>query len=269
MKKEFKFFGLLIALLVIMTGCESTKKDAKGELEDAIKKTSEVKGLALKLDASMEASAEGTTMTVNLGMNGDFYNDNTPTSHFTTNVSLFGMSQTMEMYTEVKDGYNYTYTKSGDKWTYTKSEYKKEETSPEQIKKVLDNAKTVKKEKTDKKGYTKLVVTVDKDKINEAMKNETVSNLVSNDTKIGTDITMNVYLKDGYISIVEMDLGNILKDALANSENSNSNDANVKAKITIEMSNFNKVDKITVPEDVTKNATEETNDDLSNSLLTE
>lgn len=264
MKKSLKFFSLLIAILVMMTGCNTTKKGAKEQLEDAIKKTSEVKGVTLKLDASMEATAEGTTMTVNLGMNGDYYNDDTPTSHFKTNVSLLGMSQEMEMYTEVKDGYNYTYTKSGDKWTYTKSEYKKEETSPEQIKKVLDNAKSVKEEKTDKKGYTKLVVAVDKDKINEAMKNENINELVSDDTKVSSDVTMNVYLKDGYVSIVEMDLGNVLKDALANSDDSN--DANVKAKITIEMSNFNKVDKVSVPEDVTKNATEETS---SNSLLSE
>lgn len=267
MKKSLKFFSLLIALLVIMTGCDTTKKDAKEQLEDAIKKTSESKGITLKLDASMEATAEGTTMTVSLGMNGDYYNDDTPTSHFTTNVSLLGMSQEMEMYTEVKDGYNYTYTKSGDKWTYTKSEYKKEETSTEQIKEVLDNAKSVKEEKTDKKGYTKLVVTVDKDKINEAMKDESISSLVSDDTKINSDITMNVYLKDGYVSIIEMDLGNVLKDALADSEDSS--DANVKATITIEMSNFNKVDKISVPEDVTKNATEETDSDLSDSLLSE
>lgn len=264
MKKSLKFFSLLIAILVMMTGCNTTKKGAKEQLEDAIKKTSEVKGVTLKLDASMEATAEGTTMTVNLGMNGDYYNDDTPTSHFKTNVSLLGMSQEMEMYTEVKDGYNYTYTKSGDKWTYTKSEYKKEETSPEQIKKVLDNAKSVKEEKTDKKGYTKLVVTIDKDKINEAMKNENINDLVSDDTKVSSDVTMNVYLKDGYVSIVEMDLGNVLKDALANSDDSN--DANVKAKITIEMSNFNKVDKVSVPEDVTKNAKEETS---SNSLLSE
>ncbi len=265
MKKSLKFFSLLIALLVIMTGCDTTKKDAKGKLEDAIKKTSEAKGITLKLDASMETSAEGTTMAVKLGMNGDYYNDDIPTSHFTTNVSLLGMSQEMEMYTEVKDGYNYTYTKSGDKWTYTKTEYKKEDTSTEQIKKALDNAKTVKEEKTDKKGYTKLVVTVDKDKINEAMKNENVSKLVDNDTQINSDITMNVYLKDGYVSIIEMDLGNFLKDALAASEDSSN--ANMKATITIEMSNFNKVDKISVPEDVTKNATEEVDGDFSNSLL--
>ncbi len=267
MKKSLKFLSLFIAILIVMTGCEtSNTKDAKTQLEDAIKKTSEAKGMALKLDASMEAAAEGTTMTVKLGMNGDFYNDDTPTSHFTTSVSLLGMSQESEMYTEVKDGYNYTYTKSGDKWTYTKSEYKKEDASPEQIKKVLDNAKSVKQEKSDKKGYTKLVVTVDKDKLNEAMKNESISELVSNDTKIDTDITMNVYLKDGYVSIIEMDLGDVLKSALANSENSNNN-ANVKATITIEMSKFNKVDKISIPEDVTKNATEEKDDDES--LLTE
>lgn len=269
MKKGLKFLSLFVALLIIMTGCDNTKKDAKSELEDAIKKTSEVKGVALKLDASMEASAEGTTMTISLGMNGDFYNADTPTSHFKTNVSLLGMSQEVEMYTEVKDGYNYTYTKSGDKWTYTKSEYKKEEASTEKIKEVLDNAKSVKEEKTDKKGYTKLVVTVDKDKINEAMKNENVSELVSDDAKVNTDITMNVYLKDGYVSIIEMDLGNVLKDAIADNENSNSTDSNVKAKITVEMNNFNKVDKISVPEDVTKNATEETDADFSDSLLSE
>lgn len=256
MKRSLKLLSLLLLLVVVMTGCG--KKDPKTQLENALEKMEDVKGVTLKMDANIEATSEGTTMTMAIGMNGDFYGEGKEAAgHYTANISLFGMNQEVEMYTEVKDGYVYNYTKSEDGWTYTKNEYKETEFEKDDLTEILDKAKTIKEEKSDKDGYTKLVVTVSKETINEAMKDESVASALDSEesVELKEDFSFNVYLKDGYVSIVEIDLGKVIMDSMT-SEETEGND--MKATLTVELTNYNKVEKITVPEEVTKNAKEET-----------
>lgn len=265
MKKNLKFLSILVAVILVLTGC-GTKKDAKTQLSDAIEKTKKMESAAIKLDVKAEMTSEGTTMALGLGMNGNVSGTGKDMkSHLNANVSFFGMNQETEMYTEVKDNYMYTYTKEDGKWTYTKEEYKEEETiSTEKVTEILNKAKSIKEEKSDKKGYTKLVVTVGADTLNEAMKSETVSELAGETSaEIKNDLSFNVYLKDGYLSIVELDLGKFIKDSVSAEELEK---GEIKAVISIELNDINKADKVTIPEEVTKNATEEKDTEISTDL---
>lgn len=267
MKRSLKYFTLLVALLVVVTGCSFGKKDSKTQLEDAVNKTVDAESGKVKADLTASVSMQGTTIDISMTADAEEYkeSDNVLSGHAKVNMSLFGMSQSSEVYMDVKDGYLYTYTGSDGEWTYTKSEYKvADKLSKEKISEYIDKAKEIKEEKTDKKGYTKLLVTISSDEINKLYNNSElndgeVSNIVSN------DVTLTVYLKDGYVAIVEMDLTDAFK-ALIGQMGSSSEELNnmeISAKVSIELSDFNKVDKITIPEDVVNNATEETDDSSS------
>ena len=162
-----------------------------------------------------------------------------------------------------------------DKKTYQEviNDLKKEFTDSEKFIKLV---KSLKEEKTDKKGYTKLVVTFDKDKINEEIKKSADKTIeeYQNDTKttseekneaiekakkisdnglLSKDIKVNIYIKDGYIAIVDVDLSELIscvsKDSLSEEEKKQIDDLNLEAKLTIELSNFNKIEKIEIPAD--------------------
>lgn len=269
MKRSLKYFTLLVALLVVITGCSFGKKDSKTQLEDAINKTTDAKSAKVKMDLTASASMQGTTLDISMTADAEEYqqSDDVLSGHAKVNMSLLGMSQSSEVYMDVKDGYLYTYTGSDGEWTYTKSEYKvADKLSKEKISEYVNKAKEIKEEKSDKKGYTKLFVTISSDEINKLyndseLKTEEVSNVVSK------DVTFTVYLKDGYVTIVEMDLTDTIKDLVSQlgSYAEELKNLDVSAKLSVEFSDFNKVDKITVPEDVINNATEET--DASSSAL--
>ena len=96
------------------------------------------------------------------------------------------------------------------------------------------------------------------------MKSETVSELAGeNSVEIKNDLSFNVYLKDGYLSIVELDLGKFIKDSVSAEELEK---GEIKAVISIELNDINKADKVTIPEEVTKNATEEKDTEISTDL---
>ena len=262
MKRSLKYFSILLAIILVLTGCgnnsTSSKKDAKEQLNDAIKKTNEANSFSAKFGLNLEASSNGSTMSASLTGNGDFnLKDNTPSAHYTANMSLFGMAQEIEGYVTVKDNKVYTYSKSEGDWTYSTSDYKAEDFSTEKINTLADNAKEVKSVKSDKSGYTKLEVTIDKEKLNSSTQDVDTSSLLGSDLKFDSDIVVNVYLKDGYVSIVEIDLADLLKGVLSDDDNT---DLSLTAKVTIELSNFSKVSPITIPDDVLSNAKEEKSD---------
>ena len=247
MKNTLKYLGTMFAMVLLMTGCGS--KSAEDTFSDAIDKTKDVKNLhlAMKVDASV--SAQGTTMGIGMNIEGEGGEE---AAHFTGKVSLLGMEQEMEVYTLEKDNMMYSYQKDDEgNWTYTKEAINKEEMDTEEVLKKLKEYKSIKKVKSDKKGYTKLEVVYDGKKLNEATSDETVKETLGQDVKIEKDLVVNVYVKDGYISIISVDLGDLAKDLVKEQG------YEVKATITIEMSKFNKVNKVTVPEEVLNNAKEE------------
>lgn len=260
MKRSLKFLSLLLMVMLVLTGCK--KEDPKKQLENALEKLEKAESVSLKLDADLSVSAEGTTMAIGLGLNGD-YSLKTKAGHFKANVSMFGMNEESEMYMEEKDGYTYSYEKDDEGWTYTKTAVTEDEKKETKAADVLKEFKSVKEVKSDKKGYTKLEVVISKDKLNDTMKEneEMVSELVDGEMAINKDVTLNVYLKDGEIRFITLDLADLLKDAMGEEAAS----ADMKAVITLELSNYNKNNDLKVPEEVTKNAKEEVEMDLEDS----
>ena len=248
MKNTLKYLGTMFAMVLLMTGCGS--KSAEDTFIEAIDKTNDVKNLkfAMKVDASV--SAQGTTMGIGMNIEGE---GDEEAAHLTGKVSVLGMEQEMEVYTLEKDDVMYTYKKDeSGKWTYSKEALNKEiKMNTEEVLKKLKEYKSIKKVKSDKKGYTKLEVVYDGKKLNELTSNETVKENLGKDVKIEKDLVINVYVKDGYIAIVSVDLTDLAKDLVKEQG------YEVKATITMEMSKFNKVSKVTVPEEVVNNAKEE------------
>ena len=69
------------------------------------------------------------------------------------------------------------------------------------------------------------------------------------------DITLSVYIKDGYVYIIEFDVTDILKQMSEEYPEEYPNDFS-EVKMIIEYSNFNEINDIVVPQEVVDNAKE-------------
>lgn len=262
MKKYFKYFCLVfILLLLFITGCG--KKDPEKQLKNAIEKTENANSVKMKFGLNYGIEMQGISMNMSFTGDQDIYKENEESisAHGTYKIGTFGMNQSSESYVTLKDGYLYTYVKDEDgQWTYSKIEYKNNNDYKDKVIKVLDSATKVKSEKSEKKGYEQLSVTINivdalkqfdniipKDSLDEINKQ-----LDNNSMK---EITFTVYLKDGYISVIEMSLENILKNMLKDISDEY-DDINFNGLLTISMDDYNKVSKIEIPDDVINNAKE-------------
>lgn len=262
MKKSIKYFGLmLLVLLIFTTGCD--KKDPEKMLKAAIKKTENLKSVKVKFNLNENVKMQGISMDMSFTGDEDVYMDNKDNmvAHGSYGMTMFGMNNSIENYIELKDGYIYTYNKDVDSgWKYIKTEYKQENDYKDKMIEFFDDAKTVKSQKSDKKGYTKLLVTLASDKINTFYKELAPKELIEQlDKLISKDINFNVYLKDGYISIVEFDLSDMFEDvkSLFGEITEEYKDIDFTIKLTIEFSDFNNVSEFKIPDEVIKNAKEE------------
>lgn len=245
--KKLKYILPLIILLVI-TGCGSPKQ----QLERSIIKMKDMKSATVEIKADMEVPVLGQKLNAGLDITGDMINlndKNKMKTHLNTNVNFLVNIKT-ESYSHIKDGYVYTYTKSNDKWKYNKAKIEENNTennfSKEDIITMLETFKDVQASETDKEGYTKLLVTLNKDSIN-SLYNKYANKNTSNNINIEKDVVATIYLKDGYIAIIDMDLSDMIK-----------NDKNdITAHITISLSNINKVKDFDIPNEVVENATED------------
>ncbi len=271
MKKGLKYLSILFALILVITGCgkkdkkEESKSASNDDFAAAVEKTSNVKGFKMNAKADIKVSAQGQEMPMSLSMNGDVYSDlEKPSAHINGTIDLgaLGGKQDVELYTNVKDGKIYTYSKTENQWTVDTQDYNKEQTNKvnkEEILNKIKDAKEIEKVDSDKDGYTKYQIKVTADKINEALK--TAGSAAGTDMKVDSDFKLDVYVKDGYVSIISIDLGDLFKEMLKSS----GTNMDVTAKMTIEFSDFDKVSEIVVPESVVSTAKADTTG--SNSML--
>ncbi len=251
MKKCLKYLGLLITLSLILTGCGND--DAKKQLDSAIKKMESVKSLAATADIELTTEASDDTMSMIFNVDGTYYTDDkVNTSHAKIKASLLGTSNETETYTELKDGYLYNYTKDNDGWVYTKTKTPTNINNPkEQVVGIVKQFTKVRKQKSDKKGYDKLVVTIDKDKLSKVLDSGFLDSLTdssTSDLNISEDLVIDVYLKDDYISIVVFDLSDLFSDAM----DANGLTGDIKMTVTLKLDKYNQVSKITIPEEIIK-----------------
>jgi hypothetical protein len=262
MKKNFKYFSLVfILLLLFITGCG--KKDPEKQLKDAIEKTENANSVKMKFGLNYGIEMQGISMNMSFTGDQDIYKENEESisAHGTYKIGTFGMNQSSESYVTLKDGYLYTYVKDEDgQWTYSKIEYKNNNDYKDEVIKVLDSATKVKSEKSDKKGYEKLSVTLNIDgvlkQLDGVVPKDSIDEINKQLDKTSIkDFKITIYLKDGYISIVEMNLDDILKNMLKDISDEY-DDINFNGLLTIVMYDYNKVSKIEIPDDVINNAKE-------------
>lgn len=274
MRKSLKYFGFLLLTLLVITGC--SKKDPKDQLTEAIKKTQKLESAAFKVDVTAEMKAEGKTAGLSGTVSGEMLLGEKNADMHAKVSGKYNMGKeesiSMEAYAVTEDGKEVSYTtEDGSKWAKAVAELNTDEYAKslkEFREKELDlEFKSVKELSSDKKGYTKLEVVIDSKKMTEKME-EAKKEAEKNDTTKGfsstfdmfksdKDITLTVYLKNGYVSIIEYDATEMLNDLLKGlySEDQASK-VEVSGKISIELDKINNVSKIEVPEEVKKNAVE-------------
>lgn len=257
MKQFLKYFSVMIMVLVLSTGC-GKDKDAKTILEEASANMKNVESMSMKMTLEMGIDVEGSTFSMN--MLADMDMDKNENMHGTYTVSMMGISEDIEMYMTTKDGYEYTYMKpaSSDEWQYTKEEAvvlpEEEDTElTEEMNEMFESMTDIKEVESDREGYTKLEVTVDMGKFNDLMAEyETGEELPAFDSE--TAMKMNLYIKDNYICIMEIDFTDLMKDMVEQDQEEYGSVTYSTVKMTIELGDFNKIDEIVVPEEVVNSA---------------
>ena len=311
MKRSLKYLSLLVAAILVVTGC-NLKTDPEKQLKEAIEKTSKATSVNEKINAEVSMKEDGKDVSLNLEGDFDEYMESEEKGalHGNLKLSSQGMSYSVEGYADIDKNIFGAYLNVAGTWIKFENKIDEEEFNKviEQYKDKFNTkdgdefmklVKEVKTEKTEEKGTTKLVVVFDKDKINseikdtfskvkeEAMKEitdaedkkdaeEEISEFeeIINKGILSDNISCNIYLKDGYISKFEFDMTNLInsiqksfnldKDKLKEFEA-----AELKAKITIELTKYDKVEKITIPDAAKngKNFEDLMNDENTSSLL--
>ena len=270
MKKGLKYFSLFLALILVLTGCgkkssetKENKENGNVSIEDAFEKTFDAKGFSVNGTVSMKMAVQGMNAEIKADIKGDVYKGENLSSHLITTATAIGMNTKAETYTVVKDGEQYTYQKTDNEgWEYAKSKvtdsFKKED-----FVNALKEAKENKKVDSDKEGYTKYEVTFDTSKLTGKL------NLGDLTSIPAMDLTANIYVKDGYVSIISIDLSELYKKMMSDSTTTGSiaGSADITASIYMELSNFGNVNEITVPQDVVSSAKESNDIESSLNLL--
>jgi hypothetical protein len=238
--KKLKNLVILFITILVVTGCDND--NGKELLDEAFKNMENVKSVAMVMEISMGNEQYNMSMKVD-----GKYDSNEKKSYFETTASLFGMAVTTKTYTVEKDDKEYAYsTEDGNIWTYTISDSNNKEGAMNEVTSATKYAKeykSVKKVKSDLKGHTKLEVIIAKDTMNNLMSETGESNSVV----ITNDLVMYVYVKDGYVTKIDMDLSNVIDSANMGGF--------TKYSMVMTMSDHNKIEAINIPEDAIKNAT--------------
>ncbi len=294
MKRSLKYISLLVAFVLIATGCG--KKDAKTLFIDALNKTDAVNSINTKATADISMKDPDSGSNLNATATADFdlksQDENSVQVHGNLTASSSGVSYTTEGYFDISKEKVGAYFNFLGQWFKFENEIDQEEMKKamEEYEKVSSNysindvanyIKSAKEEESDKKGYTKLNIVFDKTKLNEELtkayndSKDEIAKETSNDAELNDamneakeyldkgifseDIELVVYVKDGYISIVEIDLSKLMNSVfnslLTQDELKEYNEFALNAKLTYEFSKFNSIDKIEVPE-VAKNGTD-------------
>ncbi len=264
--KKVKYLGVVLLVMLCLTGCgkdskkeesntnsntdTNTSSNASGNVEYIGTKAEENADLdgafanmknitSFNMKTTMEMEMAGMAYTVELA--GDFIATN-ETAHYTMNTSQLGQQTAMEVYTVVKDGKLYTYMTmdGGNNWIVTEGESDYDDGTVGEFSEVSETAseyESVIEVKSDIPGTKKYEITISKDALNEESSDETL---------IANDMVMYVYTKDGYVSRITADLGNVF--------NGGEELAITKYVMTFDISNYNNVSEIVVPEDVVKKA---------------
>lgn len=216
--KKLKYLVFLLITVLCVTGC-GKKTDAAQELKDAFLKMKGTEAISLKASITMGSDEMKIPYVVDLSYSKDGM-------HMSAGVTLFGMEQKEEIYM-LKTGdevYTYIYDMEEGMWSYTKGstdlgtvdmdDMPDDKEIDETIDKLIGAFDEVKKVKSDKDGYEKYEMSISKKTLLESAKedveNEEELKEIDESFKDFPDaLTFTIYLKDGEVSIISMDLSNI------------------------------------------------------------
>ncbi len=288
MKRFLKYFSVMLAFVLVLTGCNKptiTKKSAKDTLTENMEKTDSVTNFSEKVALHVQFEQDGKKVDVTLGSDGKVYTEGDITT-ISSDVKLSttdNMSFDIKLFAESGKDNIKLYANYMGQWIKLdtsilgdefKTEFAKISDKKISAKEIMDYAKEVKEEKSEKEGFNKYVVTIDKDKVNSKYK-ETFEKTLEEAKKSGKsaeeikemedeiaeykdgilskDLVLNVYTKDGYFAAIDIDIANIVenisgvvKDEEAKSEIKK---MNISGKLYIELNDFNKVEKIVIPDE--------------------
>ena len=292
MKKVLKYFSLMIAFLLVLTGCNFSKKDGKEEISNGFDKTSKATNFSEKVSVDFSMESEGKKVAANATIDGKVYTEGEQTlMDASIKVGASGMTLEGKLYVDASKDAVKIYINYMGQWLKLDSaalgidlkEVMSQNTTQQLTgKDLIDLSKEVKSVKSDKKGENKYNVVLDKEKMNkkfteayekameEAKKDATSADAISeyeeaiNEFKNGIfskDFSFVMYTKDGYVTGVEIDMASII-DNIAGSLNDAEALAQIKkmnltGTIKVELSDFGKVSKIEIPAEAI-NATDAT-----------
>lgn len=265
--KKIKYLIFLFIALVCVTGCG--KDNTKKELKDAFLKMKDTKAVSMKMSINMGTEEVKIPYNVELA-----YKEGN--MHAKIGVSFLGAEQTMEYYGLMTDDdyYMYMYDSESEMWAYTKgSSYglnmfdlksllegeDTEKLSDEEVSKnideFLDTFDSMKKVKSDKDGYKKYELTINKKKLEEKLVKEAENDDEKKEMEeslksLPETLNFVIYVKDGEIAILSMDLSKIeLPTEVMEGMNMKLFD------FTVEILGRNDAVDVTIPKSVTENAT--------------
>lgn len=285
MKKVFKYFSLMFALLLVLTGCNFSKKESasstKSKLSDSLEKTDKATNFSEKVTVDFSMEQSGQKIAANATIDGKVYTEGDKTL-LSANVKAgaSGMSIEGQMYADIAKDSAKLYVNYAGQWykldtASLGAEFKEAMTkvSGTQVssKELLDYAKENKEVKSDKDGQKKYNVVLDKDKLNkkfaetyekamtEAKKSANADSVAEAEEELkqikdgvfSKDLTLVLYTKDGYVSGVEVDIASLLDNVAGSVKDADAvselKKMNITGKISVELSDFGKVSKIEIP----------------------
>ena len=261
MKKLKYLVAALIIGAVTLTGCG--KKETISP-EDAIKKAQNTMKTVdnYKMDMSVDAAikAQGMSLEINLSLNGTIDEKNGK-AKMTMTANALGMDINTEMYTDTKseEGKSITYTKQED-GTWSKSVSERTEVNADvsdAMLEIINSGSNVKAVKADSKDVNTYEITIPAEKLASLMDMAGTNDVTSIDTsslKGNVVLRVSIDKKTNNFTKLYMDMKDLLSSTM--SENEDIKVEISKAEFTINFSDYNKAGNVTIPSDVTENATE-------------
>lgn len=266
MKKITKYLSLLLILILVTTACgkkeeniqsEQSKPEEPGTVDDfktAYINFRTVESYAMDINFDIDMLMDGSTIAMDMNMASEI--DKNTNIHSVMNISVMGMSEEQEFYQINKEGKIISYTNIDGVWYYSEEPITiKDNLSDEELNEMI-NELDVKPVESDKEGYQKYVVGFSKEMLEQIMEKMPEGSMNENeealfDSSIYGDFEFVFYIKDNQISIIELDLSNIMDSVIGEDTEI---DAQMGVVMTIELKKYNKIPEIVVPDEIIQNA---------------